>query len=1015
MKRILKIGVVLFGLISLNSYAQKQIGNDIEGYWRLGLGAATCLSEDGNTVAVGCWASGRYNLAEAARRNIGVHGNNGQVRVYTKKTSSVAGVHWEQVGDFILAETNIAGLGDGEEFGRDLSLSDDGTILAIGASGNDGAGINTGHVRVYGKLKDTSSPGGFKWQQIGNDIDGTQENSFSGFSVSLSGNGNVVAIGAQGFDINNDLEDAGQVSVYKRSADNNWVQIGDAIKGQSKTEHFGISVSISQNGNILAIAGLNLGDNLGREYKTKGLVTRVYENRNNNWVQIGDFISNDFIINDVISNEGVVHVNNKNKRGQIRLTSSGNTLAINSVADETVRVYTRDTNNNWSLRGNVLKEEGIESIALSDDANTLIVGKAFARINNMGSAGSVHVYKYNPDNTNGNWQMVEVSDDYFAGEHVGHRLGGDNSLSVSPDGTVIALGARFYGIERRVSSRDRDGDGELDISFPQIFKGRIRMFNIGISDVNIEGAPVTVSSTDAFGVTFKFDKSVTGFSEEDIVITNAFVTDFEAVDALTYTANIVPTSICSNDDDITISVAEGAALNVDSGLPNLAPKEVVVKTAPGPVAVAKNIIVQLEANGEVTISPEDIDNGSFFSCSTVAGGIALSLDRDTFTCADVGAPVEVELSATSGTLTATATAMVTVENTVNNLVAVAQDITVQLDTNGEVTILPEDIDNGSNFNCSGVASTITLSLNQDTFTCADVGAPVEVELTATSGTLTASTTAMVTVENTVNSLIAVAQDITVELDTNGEVTILPEDIDNGSNFNCSGVASAITLSLNQDTFTCADIGTPVEVELTATSGTLTASTTAMVTVENTVNSLVAVAQDITVELDTNGEVTILPEDIDNGSNFNCSGVGSAITLSLNQDTFTCADIGTPVEVELTATSGALTAIATAMVTVKDANNCKSGGLVNVNSGFSPNGDGIADTLEIKGLEKFKNNVVKIYNLSQRLLFSGHYNGPSNAWNGTHRGKRVPVGSYVCVIDFNESHIANEVKMIYVNY
>ncbi len=1005
MKKRLKIGVVLFGLISLNSYAQKQIGNDIEGYWRLGLGAATCLSADGNTVAVGCWASGRYNLAEAAIRNIGVHGNNGQVRVYTKKTSSVAGVHWEQVGDFILAETNIAGLDDGEEFGRDLSLSDDGTILAIGASGNDGAGINTGHVRVYGKLKDTSSPGGFKWQQIGNDIDGTQENSFSGFSVSLSGDGNVVAIGAQGFDINNDLEDAGQVSVYKRSADNNWVQIGDAIKGQSKTEHFGTSVSISQNGNILAIAGLNLGDNLGRVYKTKGLVTRVYENRNNNWVQIGDFISNDFIINDVISNEGVVNVNNKNKRGQIRLTSSGNTLAINSVADETVRVYTRDTNNNWSLRGNVLKEEGIESIALSDDANTLIVGKAFARINNIGSAGSVHVYKYNPDNTNGNWQMVEVSDDYFTGEHVGHRLGQDNSLSVSPDGTVIALGAPFYGIEIRPSNG----------ASVRISRGRIRMFNIGISDVNIEGAPVTVSSTDAFGVTFKFNKSVTGFSEEDIVITNASVTDFEVVDALTYTANIVPTSICSNDDDITISVAEGAALNVDSGLPNLASKEVVVKTAPGPVAVAKNITVQLDTNGEVRISPEDIDNGSFFSCSTVAGGITLSLDKDTFTCTDVGAPVEVELTATSGTLTATATAMVTVENTINNLIAVTQDITVELDTNGEVTILPEDIDNGSNFNCSGVASAITLSLNQDTFTCADIGTPVEVELTATSGALTATATAMVTVENTVNSLIAVAQDITVELDTNGEVTILPEDIDNGSNFNCSGVASAITLSLNQDTFTCADIGTPVEVELTATSGALTATATAMVTVENTVNSLIAVAQDITVELDTNGEVTILPEDIDNGSNFKCSGTSGVITFSLNQDTFTCADVGAPVEVELTATSGALTAIATAMVTVKDANNCKSGGLVNVNSGFSPNGDGIADTLEIKGLEKFKNNVVKIYNLSQRLLFSGHYNGPSNAWNGTHRGKRVPVGSYVCVIDFNESHIANEVKMIYVNY
>ncbi|UOY05802.1 leucine-rich repeat protein [Muricauda sp. SCSIO 64092] len=103
------------------------------------------------------------------------------------------------------------------------------------------------------------------------------------------------------------------------------------------------------------------------------------------------------------------------------------------------------------------------------------------------------------------------------------------------------------------------------------------------------------------------------------------------------------------------------------------------------------------------------------------------------------------------------------------------------------------------------------------------------------------------------------------------------------------------------------------------------------------------------------------------------------------------------------------------VTVEVTRNCESRLLTDFNRGFSPNGDGIADTLVIKGLEKYRNNVVRIYDLSQRLLFSIHYGGPGDAWDGTHEGGTVPVGPYVCVIDFNEPGLDQERKMIYVNY
>jgi hypothetical protein len=73
--------------------------------------------------------------------------------------------------------------------GDSVSLSSDGNVVAIGAPGNDGNGTDSGHVRVYA----WNSP---LWVQRGADIDGEAAGDFSGKSVSLSSDGNVIAIGA---------------------------------------------------------------------------------------------------------------------------------------------------------------------------------------------------------------------------------------------------------------------------------------------------------------------------------------------------------------------------------------------------------------------------------------------------------------------------------------------------------------------------------------------------------------------------------------------------------------------------------------------------------------------------------------------------------------------------------------------------------------------------------------------------------------------------------------------------
>ena len=76
-----------------------------------------------------------------------------------------------------------------DESGSSVSLSADGSTVAIGAPFNKVNGQELGHVRIYQYI-DSS------WQQLGADIDGEAEGDESGYSVSLSADGSTVAIGA---------------------------------------------------------------------------------------------------------------------------------------------------------------------------------------------------------------------------------------------------------------------------------------------------------------------------------------------------------------------------------------------------------------------------------------------------------------------------------------------------------------------------------------------------------------------------------------------------------------------------------------------------------------------------------------------------------------------------------------------------------------------------------------------------------------------------------------------------
>ena len=199
-----------------------QIGSDINGEAGSNyFGFSVSLSSDGSRVAIG------------ASSNDGAGNNSGHVRIYQYNNNS-----WSQLG------ADINGEAAGDYSGRSVSLSSDGSRVAIGASANDGNGSSSGHVRIY-----EYDSGSDSWAQLGSDIDWEAAGD-SSHKVSLSSDGSRVAIGAEGNDGGG--TDSGHVRIYDYNG-SAWVQVGEDIDGEAASDSSGRSVSMSSDGSRVAI------------------------------------------------------------------------------------------------------------------------------------------------------------------------------------------------------------------------------------------------------------------------------------------------------------------------------------------------------------------------------------------------------------------------------------------------------------------------------------------------------------------------------------------------------------------------------------------------------------------------------------------------------------------------------------------------------------------------------------------------------------------------------------------
>ena len=361
-------------------------------------GRSVSLSADGNTLAVGATGE-KSNFIGISTDGTGEADNSapisGAVYVFSRSGSA-----WTQQAYVKASNTEAF-----DSFGRSVNLSADGNTLAVGTyneksgfSGisTDGTGEadnstqNAGAVYIFIRINNA-------WIQLAYIKASNPEfNDYFGWSVSLSADGNTLAVGAYLEDsgatgistdgtgeADNSLPFSGAVYVFSRSG-STWTQ--QAYIKASNTgigDKFGNSVSLSADGNTLVVGAPDEDSSAtGISYDGTGEADNsligvgavyIFSRSGSTWTQQAYVKTS--------------NVDPNNFGSRVSLSDDGNTMTV-SVISRKLYVFSR-SGNTWTQQINII--EGVDifisSFSLSADGNTLAVGAYVEDSNATGIGG----------------------------------------------------------------------------------------------------------------------------------------------------------------------------------------------------------------------------------------------------------------------------------------------------------------------------------------------------------------------------------------------------------------------------------------------------------------------------------------------------------------------------------------------------------------------------------------------------------------------------------------------------
>ena len=310
-----------------------------------------------------------------------------------------------------------------DRFGSSIALSSDGNTMTVGAS-LDNVGSNSDQGSVY-----LFSKSGNNWilQSQIFASDGAGADAF-GSSVSISGDGNTLVVGAPGSDINS----IGAVYVFTRS-NGVWAQqpkilipYNPAAMNPTYNNRQGSKVLVSSDGNTLFA-----GTSSGGQY--------IYSLSAGAWTQQADLAQQNGF--NIFSHQG----------NYAALSADGNTILlgyesfpVNGVASGTAFFFSR-TNGVWNLQSQVTPPNldansyfGT-SVGLSSDGNTAIVGSPYSN----SFKGNAFIYT----RSSSVWSLQSTLNPQ--GNLLASIFG--SSVGISNDGnTVFAVGSNVFSQDNGV-------------------------------------------------------------------------------------------------------------------------------------------------------------------------------------------------------------------------------------------------------------------------------------------------------------------------------------------------------------------------------------------------------------------------------------------------------------------------------------------------------------------------------------------------------------------------------------
>lgn len=395
-----------------NSYWQ-QIGDNINGEFSGDeFGRSTGMNSEGSRIIIG---SPNYD---------GSLSNVGKVEIY-----DLVNDYWTNISN------DIVGIENNGMFGYSVAMSSNGNRIIVSAySSNSTKGL----VRMY-ELNDTEP---VSWEQMGNDIHGVASGDKFGFSVDMNSLGDRVIIGSPDYDESSTSQNNGMVAVYEWD-NSNWIQIDENIIGKAKTDQFGYSVAMNNQGTRIGVGAPTYGST------NRGAVFLYDLNQQNIWEHVGGLsfgvpIPNEGFISGLIDNEWSGY--------SLDMNGDGNRIIVGMPLPGTTggraRVYDFNTNSNqWEQMGNDGQLSGVEvderfghSVSISDNGNRIAIGapqhdrSQNAEIDEGPNIGKVSIYGWNSSSSQ--WEQIRNN---IEGIHPDDESG--TNVLLNADGNVLAIGA----------------------------------------------------------------------------------------------------------------------------------------------------------------------------------------------------------------------------------------------------------------------------------------------------------------------------------------------------------------------------------------------------------------------------------------------------------------------------------------------------------------------------------------------------------------------------------------------